>query len=232
MRMELLVLLSLQWKMNPVTPLAIFDYTMRRLGLITHRLHSEFMNRCERIALAVVNDSRSLVYLPSVMAVAIMFLVFKVIDPDNSLDYQERVKGFLQIKEGEGKQKHVGRTVEFFKTSNDKNHSRVQWVFRAEDTVMKKAIDILDNKRLFASTLMNDNLLDCILSKVKMIEKAPGVLLCLNQLTTNLNHIGWMRCYKSKHEGQSGLFMGYVKLSELNPVTQPINQVTRWPLSL
>ncbi|CAI9262319.1 unnamed protein product [Lactuca saligna] len=192
MRMELLVLLSLQWKMNPVTPLAIFDYTMRRLGLITHRLHSEFMNRCERIALAVVNDSRSLVYLPSVMAVAIMFLVFKVIDPDNSLDYQERVKGFLQIKEGEGKQKHVGRTVEFFKTSNDKNHSRVQWVFRAEDTV----------------------------------------LLCLNQLTTNLNHIGWMRCYKSKHEGQSGLFMGYVKLSELNPVTQPINQVTRWPLSL
>nr|KAJ0185217.1 hypothetical protein LSAT_V11C900460770 [Lactuca sativa] len=108
MRMELLVLLSLQWKMNPVTLLAIFDYTMRRLGLITHRLHSEFMNRCARIALAVVNgnllktlhklnhivmnqriaNSRSLVYLPSVMAAAIMFLVFKVIDPDNSLDFQ------------------------------------------------------------------------------------------------------------------------------------------------
>ncbi|CAH1437114.1 unnamed protein product [Lactuca virosa] len=61
MKMELLVLSCLQWKMKPVTPLAIFDYIMRRLGLITHRLHSEFMNRCERIALAVVNDSRSLV---------------------------------------------------------------------------------------------------------------------------------------------------------------------------
>ncbi|XP_023732426.1 cyclin-D3-2 [Lactuca sativa] len=99
MKMELLVLSSLQWKMNPVTPLAIFDYTMRRLGLITHRLHSESINRCERFALAVVNDSRSLVYLPSVIAAAIMFLVFKEIDPDNSLDYQERVKGFLEINE-------------------------------------------------------------------------------------------------------------------------------------
>lgn len=40
---------------------------------------------------------------------------------------------------------------------------------------MKEAAAILDKKRLFASTLMNDNLLDCILSKVKIIEKAPGV---------------------------------------------------------
>lgn len=59
MKMELLVLSSLQWKMNPVTPLAIFDYTMRRLGLITHRLHSESINRCERFALAVVNGKPS-----------------------------------------------------------------------------------------------------------------------------------------------------------------------------
>lgn len=99
MKMELLVLSSLQWKMNPVTPLAIFDYTLRRLGLITHRLHSEFVRRCERIALAVINDSRSLVYLPSVMAAAILFLVFKEVDPDNSLDYQDQLKDFLEINE-------------------------------------------------------------------------------------------------------------------------------------
>lgn len=37
--------------------------------------------------------------------------------------------------QGEGKQKHVGRIVEFFKTSDDKNYFRVQWFFRAEDTV-------------------------------------------------------------------------------------------------
>ncbi|KAK9067844.1 hypothetical protein SSX86_011955 [Deinandra increscens subsp. villosa] len=117
---------------------------------------------------------------------------------------------------GEGKQQHVGRIVEFFKTSDDENYFRVQWFFRAEDTVscwiaphwcilmpffttffvyvfvkicssfflafflltfntqvMQKAAAFHDKKRLFSSTLMNDNLLECILSKVKIIEKAP-----------------------------------------------------------
>nr|KAJ0220295.1 hypothetical protein LSAT_V11C200098850 [Lactuca sativa] len=46
---EHLVLSSLQWKMNPITPRVIFDYTMMRLSLITHLLHSEFMNRSERL---------------------------------------------------------------------------------------------------------------------------------------------------------------------------------------
>ncbi|CAI9285447.1 unnamed protein product [Lactuca saligna] len=57
----------------------------------------QHLGRCRHLP-----NSRSLVYLPSVMVAAIMFLVLKVIDPDNSLDYQERVKGFLQIKEGWG----------------------------------------------------------------------------------------------------------------------------------
>ncbi|KAJ0672052.1 putative DNA (cytosine-5-)-methyltransferase [Helianthus annuus] len=74
---------------------------------------------------------------------------------------------------GEGMQPHVGRIVEFFKTSDDENYFRVQWFFRAEDTVMKKAAAFHDTKRLFSSTLMNDNLLECILSKVNVIEKTP-----------------------------------------------------------
>ncbi|KAM0070213.1 putative DNA (cytosine-5-)-methyltransferase [Helianthus debilis subsp. tardiflorus] len=74
---------------------------------------------------------------------------------------------------GEEMQPHVGRIVEFFKTSDDENYFRVQWFFRAEDTVMKKAAAFHDTKRLFSSTLMNDNLLECILSKVNVIEKTP-----------------------------------------------------------
>ncbi|KAI3692220.1 hypothetical protein L6452_32031 [Arctium lappa] len=76
---------------------------------------------------------------------------------------------------GEGKREHVGRIVEFFKTSDDENYFRVQWFFRAEDTVMKQAAAFHEKKRLFSSTLMNDNLLDCILSKVKITEKAPAL---------------------------------------------------------
>ncbi|MFS7949972.1 putative cyclin [Helianthus anomalus] len=44
-------------KMNPLTPLAFVDYIMRRLNLMTHDLHYEFMQRCERILLSVCNGN-------------------------------------------------------------------------------------------------------------------------------------------------------------------------------
>ncbi|KAM0057870.1 putative cyclin domain-containing protein [Helianthus debilis subsp. tardiflorus] len=100
MKMELLVLDSLEWKMNPVTPLSFSDYIMRRLGLVAHWRHSEFVRRSERIVLAVINDSRSLLYHPSVIATATMSVVIKEVDPDNAFDYLNRLKDFLEISEG------------------------------------------------------------------------------------------------------------------------------------
>lgn len=97
MKMELLVLSSLDWKMNPVTPLAFFDYIMRRLNLTTHNLHYEFLRRCERILLSVVNDARFLGFLPSVMSAAIMCIVSKEIEPDNASDYQNQFLNLLKI---------------------------------------------------------------------------------------------------------------------------------------
>ncbi|KAF5190281.1 Cyclin-d3-1, partial [Thalictrum thalictroides] len=52
-RMEHLVLSTLHWKMNPVTPLLFLDHIIRRLGLNTN-LHWEFMKRCERLLLSVI----------------------------------------------------------------------------------------------------------------------------------------------------------------------------------
>ncbi|KAL2551141.1 DNA (cytosine-5)-methyltransferase CMT2 [Forsythia ovata] len=75
---------------------------------------------------------------------------------------------------GEGK-KHVGRVLEFFKTTEGEDYFRVQWFFRAEDTVMKDAAAFHDKRRLFYSTLTNDNVLDCIISKVNIV-KIPPVL--------------------------------------------------------
>ncbi|KAI3760947.1 hypothetical protein L1987_51351 [Smallanthus sonchifolius] len=99
MKMELLVLSCLEWKMNPVTPLAFFDYIMCRLGLMTHDLHYEFSRGCERILLSVVNDSRFQGFLPSVMAAAVMCIVSKEIEPDNTLDYRNQLMGLLNISE-------------------------------------------------------------------------------------------------------------------------------------
>ncbi|XP_071711629.1 cyclin-D3-3-like [Rutidosis leptorrhynchoides] len=99
MKMELLVLSSLEWKMNPVTPVAFFDYFMRRLNLVTHNLHYEFLRRCERILVSVVNDSRFKRFLPSVMAAAIMCVVSMEIEPDNALDYRNQLMHLLNICE-------------------------------------------------------------------------------------------------------------------------------------
>lgn len=91
----------------------------------------------------------------------------------------------------------------------------VQWFFRAEDTVTIIYIYINfgyslvlflklhfligvscqvikddgmshDKKRLFYSTLMNDNLLDCIVSKVKVVQIKPNVCLKFVRFNTKL----------------------------------------------
>ncbi|THG09868.1 hypothetical protein TEA_008687 [Camellia sinensis var. sinensis] len=75
----------------------------------------------------------------------------------------------------EGSQHYVGRILEFFKTMDGEDYFRVQWFFRAEDTVMNEEAKSHEEKRLFYSTLVNDNLLDCIVSKVKIVQITPSV---------------------------------------------------------
>ncbi|XP_052210528.1 DNA (cytosine-5)-methyltransferase CMT2-like isoform X2 [Diospyros lotus] len=86
---------------------------------------------------------------------------------------------------GDGREKHVGRIVEFFETTDDEGYFRVQWFFKAEDTVMKTEAAFHEKKRLFYSTLMNDNLLDCIISKVSVVQMAPTVGLQLNPISSD-----------------------------------------------
>ncbi|KAL9177383.1 hypothetical protein ABFS82_01G055000 [Erythranthe guttata] len=76
---------------------------------------------------------------------------------------------------GEGIKKHIGRILEFFRTMEGEDYFRVQWFFRAEDTVLKDAASSHDKRRLFYSTLMNDNLLDCIISKVNVVRIPPAL---------------------------------------------------------
>ncbi|KAG6469020.1 hypothetical protein ZIOFF_073717 [Zingiber officinale] len=68
------------------------------------------------------------------------------------------------------KPNYIGRILEFFETKNGDHYFRVQWFFRAEDTVLKDHAAGHDKKRLFYSDLQNDNLLDCIVSKVQITE--------------------------------------------------------------
>ncbi|PIA27132.1 hypothetical protein AQUCO_08300073v1 [Aquilegia coerulea] len=99
-RMELLVLSTLHWKMNPVTPLSFLDHIIRRLGLKTN-LHWEFMKRCEHLLLSVIADSRSVCYLPSVLATATMLHVINQIETCNPIEYQNQLMDILKIDKEE-----------------------------------------------------------------------------------------------------------------------------------
>ncbi|KZV18428.1 hypothetical protein F511_19204 [Dorcoceras hygrometricum] len=79
-RMELLVLSTLKWKMNPVTPISYIDHIVRRLGLIGN-LHWEFLGRCQSLILSIITDCRFMRYLPSVIASATMLDVIREIEP-------------------------------------------------------------------------------------------------------------------------------------------------------
>ncbi|KAL5844793.1 hypothetical protein ACOSQ4_010751 [Xanthoceras sorbifolium] len=95
-RMEILVLSTLQWKMNPVTPLSFLDYITRRLGLKDY-LCWEFLKRCERILLSVVSDSRFLHHLSSVVATATLLHVVKSLEPCLGVEYEKQLLGMLGI---------------------------------------------------------------------------------------------------------------------------------------
>ncbi|GAB4852251.1 hypothetical protein Ancab_016443 [Ancistrocladus abbreviatus] len=93
-RMEILVLSTLEWKMNPVTPHSFLDYFTRKLGLKGH-LCWEFLRRCERVLLSIISDSRFMVFLPSVIAAAVMLHVVNNLEPCIGDEYQSQLLGIL-----------------------------------------------------------------------------------------------------------------------------------------
>lgn len=95
-RMEILVLSSLQWKMNPVTPFSFIDHIIRRLGLKTN-FPWEFLWRCERVLLSIICDSRYVCYLPSELATATMLLVIKEAELSDPIEYQNQLMDILTI---------------------------------------------------------------------------------------------------------------------------------------
>ncbi|XP_073290762.1 cyclin-D3-2-like isoform X1 [Primulina huaijiensis] len=100
-KMELLVLSSLKWRMNPVTPLSFLDHIVRRLGMKDYNyIHWEFLRSCENLLLSVISaDSRIVHYLPSVLATATMLQVIHRFEPcDDSIDHEKQLLLVLKTR--------------------------------------------------------------------------------------------------------------------------------------
>ncbi|CAN0922392.1 CYCD3-3 [Linum grandiflorum] len=96
-RMEILVLSALKWRMNPVTPFSFLDYMTRRIGLMRNPLCSEFLRRCQLIIVSLVSDCRSLCYLPSEVATAVMLHVINAMDLSAGTEYQSKLLALMEI---------------------------------------------------------------------------------------------------------------------------------------
>ncbi|KAJ3692339.1 hypothetical protein LUZ60_012689 [Juncus effusus] len=80
------------------------------------------------------------------------------------------------VKASEGVRDYIGKIVELFEGLDKKKYFTAQWFFRAEDTVIgKRCAEFIDERRVFLSEEKNDNLLDCIVKKVKIVRVKPNI---------------------------------------------------------
>ncbi|MBA0788232.1 hypothetical protein Gotri_026200 [Gossypium trilobum] len=150
-RMEILVLSTLQWKMNPITPISFLHYIARRLGLKGH-VCWEFLRRCDQILLSVISDSRFLCYLPSAMATAIMLQVMDSVElePNLRVQFQNQLLDNLGINKDKVDES-CKLIIELTKTREEGNQSkkrRFKWIPESPNGV----IDLL-----FISNESNDS---------------------------------------------------------------------------
>ncbi|XP_020580525.1 DNA (cytosine-5)-methyltransferase CMT1-like isoform X2 [Phalaenopsis equestris] len=75
----------------------------------------------------------------------------------------------VHVKAGDDEPNYIGRIIEFFETIEGKLYFRTQWFYKAEDTVISYHANDHDKRRVFLSEDQNDNELDCIVSKIRII---------------------------------------------------------------
>ncbi|KAF8396032.1 hypothetical protein HHK36_017644 [Tetracentron sinense] len=79
------------------------------------------------------------------------------------------------VKAADGEPDYIGKVVELFETTDKEPYFTAQWFFKAEDTVIKDHANLIDKRRVFYSDIRNDNPLDCIISKIKIVQVAPNI---------------------------------------------------------
>ncbi|CAN6301652.1 unnamed protein product [Urochloa humidicola] len=85
----------------------------------------------------------------------------------------------VYVKAGPDEDNYIGRITEFFEGLDQGSYFTCQWFFRAADTVISpKLLKVHDHrhdhKRVFLSEERNDNMIECIVSKINIIHVDPN----------------------------------------------------------
>ncbi|KAI3728863.1 hypothetical protein L6452_17508 [Arctium lappa] len=75
--------------------------------------------------------------------------------------------GYVQA--GEGEESYICRIVELFEGVDGAPYVCAQWFYRAKDTIIQACSNLIDDKRVFLSEIKDDNPLDCLLEKLKIV---------------------------------------------------------------
>ncbi|KAI4340573.1 hypothetical protein MLD38_025394 [Melastoma candidum] len=73
------------------------------------------------------------------------------------------------VEAGDGEDDYICNIIELFEAVDGCLYFRAQWFYRACDTVIKQLSNLIDEKRVFLSEICDDNPLDCLVKKLKII---------------------------------------------------------------
>uniref|UniRef100_A0A803KLX9 Cytosine-specific methyltransferase n=1 Tax=Chenopodium quinoa TaxID=63459 RepID=A0A803KLX9_CHEQI len=79
------------------------------------------------------------------------------------------------VQSEDGKPPYICKILEMFEGVDGLPYFRAQWYYRSVDTVMKESITLREAKRVFASEIMDDNPLDCLLEKINIVRVTPNL---------------------------------------------------------
>ncbi|KAJ9562988.1 hypothetical protein OSB04_008148, partial [Centaurea solstitialis] len=86
---------------------------------------------------------------------------------DGSVNFKLGDDGYVQA--GEGEDNYICKIVEMFEGVDRALYFTAQWFYRAKDTIIQACSDLIDDKRVFFSEIKDDNPLDCLLEKLKIV---------------------------------------------------------------
>ncbi|XP_024994042.1 DNA (cytosine-5)-methyltransferase CMT3-like [Cynara cardunculus var. scolymus] len=86
---------------------------------------------------------------------------------DGCIPFKLGDDGYVQA--GEGEESYICRIVELFEGVDGAPYFYAQWFYRAKDTIIQACSNLIDDKRVFLSEIKDDNPLDCLLQKLKIV---------------------------------------------------------------
>ncbi|XP_076935746.1 DNA (cytosine-5)-methyltransferase CMT3-like [Bidens hawaiensis] len=86
---------------------------------------------------------------------------------DNRIPFKLGDDAYVQA--GEDTPPYICRIVEMFEGVDKELYFCAQWFYRAIDTVIQACSNLIDEKRIFLSEIKDDNPLDCLVEKLKIV---------------------------------------------------------------